>query len=310
MVKRVLLKITRGPPMFATKHIPPLVISIALTLGGCGTYVPEIQEIPGNQADSELLVNAIVGSIRCELKDAVAYIINYDAELASDPQHPQPRQADWLLSWGAQLQISLTEDEQSTLSPSGLWSPMKIFFLALGGTLSSEATRINTVNYYNTISDIYGKGDYCPQSDIAERSKPHPMGSLLIQSDLKLKEWLTDVVLARGTHGIDFSPSSTPFAKNAITHQVTFKVLTSGNITPMWKLVDATINPSGTLFAASRTRTHDLLITLGPNVQTLPNALGQTTNSLGANTPAAGTFLAAQIGLAIRNQMINSGLSP
>ena len=296
--------------MFTTKHVMPLMISIALTLGGCGTYVPEIQEIPGNQADSELLVNAIVGSIRCELKDAVAYVINYDAELARDARPPQPRQADWLLGWGAQLQVSLTEDEQSTLSPSGLWSPMKIFFLALGGTLSSDATRVNTVNYYNTLSDVYGKGNYCPQSDIAERSKPHPIGSLLIQSDLKLKEWLTDVVLARGTSEINFSPSSTPFAKNAITHEVTFKILTSGNITPMWKLVDATINPSGTLFAASRTRTHDLLITLGPNVQSTPNSLGQITNSLGYNTPASGTFLAAQIGLAIRNQMINSGLSP
>ena len=190
------------------------------------------------------------------LKDAIVYINDGDIDLSRNPKHPQPRQAEWLLGWGAQVQISLTVDEQSTFSPSGLWSPMKIFSLALGGNLSSEATRVNTINSYNTVADIlgtldrYGKGKPCSENDIAERSKPHPIGSLLIQSNLGLKEWLTAVVLGKGTGGIKFTPSSTPFASNAITHQVTFKIDTGGNITPMWTLVNATINPSGTLFSA------------------------------------------------------------
>ena len=73
---------------------------------GCGTYVPEIQEIPG--ADSERLVQAIVGSIKCEIKDAIVWVINDDQQ--NSPNFKQPRNADWLLDWG---QISLQVNEQA-----------------------------------------------------------------------------------------------------------------------------------------------------------------------------------------------------
>jgi hypothetical protein len=46
------------------------VISIALTLGGCGTYVPEIQENPWSH-DVAALVQAIAYSIHCELRNSV-----------------------------------------------------------------------------------------------------------------------------------------------------------------------------------------------------------------------------------------------
>jgi hypothetical protein len=35
---------------------------------GCGTYVPDIKEIPGKPGEGEPLVNAIVRNIHCELK--------------------------------------------------------------------------------------------------------------------------------------------------------------------------------------------------------------------------------------------------
>ncbi len=39
-----------------------------------------------------------------------------------------------------------------------------------------------------------------------------------------------------------------------LTHQVTFQVVSSGSLTPSWKLVRATINPTGTLASTSRDR--------------------------------------------------------
>jgi hypothetical protein len=282
--------------MFATKHILP-VINIALMLAGCGTYVPEIQEIPGDQAAGQALVQAIAASIHCEIKDAVTDVIARDAEGVKQRLHPPL--ADWLLGWGAQVQITLTVDEQSSFSPSGLYSPMSIFSLLGGVGVSAEATKIETLYYYYIINELYHDNTCLLKKDIDDsHNTNHPIGSLLIQSDLKLREWLRGVVTGRATG--DISPTTNRNAKNTLQHEVSFKVITNGNITPRWKLVSATINPSPPLFMASRTRTHDLLITFGPN--------DPMTNSLGAGTPAANANLAAQIGLSIRNQMINNNL--
>jgi hypothetical protein len=295
------------------KHIFPAII-IGLMLTGCGLRVPEIQENPWNEVGAELLVQKIVQSIHCEFEKLASYIRGKDIEIQrkvfEKTGFVQPLSTDWLLGWGAQMQISLTVDEKSTLSPSGSWSPMKVFFLGLGATASSEATRIETLNYYYLIKDlINAKEASCPS-----RIEDAAIGSLLIESDLKLTEWLSAVVLGQGTGEISFpqpppaTAQSVPTAKNSFTHEVKFEIFTSGNITPMWKLALSTINPTGIFFSTSRDRTHDLLITFGPNVQATVN--GQVTNSLGPNTPAAGSFLASQIGLAISNQRITSGLLP
>lgn len=279
--------------MSATKHVLPHM-GIVLMLAGCGTYVPEIQENPWNLVGGQLLVQKIIESIQCEVKDAITYIINQDLRLSRIAN--QPPQTDWLRAWGVQMQLTLTVDEKSTVSPSGVYTPMQIFFLGLGANLSSQATRINTLNYYNIVSDIYGNGkEYCHPIDIEDAAT----GSLLIQSDLKLKEWLASIVLARGTAQVPFTPNRQN-GNNGFSHEVTFEIVTSANIAPMWKLVHAAINQSGPLFSVNRDRKNDLIITFGPN--------NPITNSL--QTTAAGTFLAAQIGLANRSQTINPGSSP
>jgi hypothetical protein len=289
--------------MTPTKHILP-AIGIALTVAGCGTYVPEIQENYW-YPDPNRLVEAIIQSIHCEIRNAVTAVINEDRWNYWNSLHstyPQPLQAAWLNDWGAQMQITLSVDEQSSFSPSGLYSPMKIFFLNGGVSASSEATRIETLNYYYTINDIYnvGKGEGCSQ-ELTATISDHPIGSLLIQSDLKLKEWLRAVVLGHKTGEIPIvlPPYTTnTTAKNAISHEIKFIVITSGNITPMWKLERATINPTGSLFTGSRNRTHDLLITLGPN--------DPKSNSLGIGTPAANANLAQQIGVANSTHMLTN----
>src|SRR5262249_49398439 len=157
------------------------------------------------------------------------------------------------------------------------------------------------------IRNLYGNGEYCNKSDIL--SSDAAIGSLLIESDLKLKDWLAPIVLAHGTGVTPITkPASTtnPDTKNAFAHEGEFEIVTSGNITPSWKLVHATINQGGSLFSTSRDRKHDLLITFGPNARNTDSA-GQTTNSLAP--VAAGTFQAAQIGVFNRSQTISSGLS-
>jgi len=152
--------------------------------------------------------------------------------------------------------------------------------------MSSNATRIDILNYYYTVAEMYGQGNYCTDQLKGNNRTNYPVGSLLIQSDLRLREWLLAAVRGLATYNISFDNKN---AKNAISHEIKFEIITSGNITPTWKLIHAAINPSSPFFSTSRDRTHDLLITFGPN--------DPATKSLGVGTPAANTNLASQIGI-------------
>jgi hypothetical protein len=70
--------------------------------------------------------------------------------------------------------------------------------------------------------------------------------------------------------GLSHDGSNERFARAGVKvwHDVKFEVLSSGNITPAWKLTNATVDQTGSLFSTSRDRTHDLLITMGPGDST------------------------------------------
>ena len=74
-------------------------------------------------------------------------------------------------------------------------------------------------------------------------------------------------------------------APDTLTLEIKFIIVSSGNVTPTWKLLRVSANTgSAPLFSLGRTRTHDVIITIGPN------------------TPAtANTHLASQIGNAVSN---------
>lgn len=269
-------------------------LGIALTLGACGTYVPEIQEFPGKPADGQLLVQAIVTNVACEVQNAVYDVISEDKEDYRNGVVAH-RHTRFLDGWGAQMTLTLTVDETSSINPAVSWMPPSpanaIFNLNGAGTLSADATRTEILNSNYTVQDLVA----------ARRCSPadRPGGLFLLQSDLKLKEWLHDVIMLQGTGEVVF-----PSKPNVISHEVKFVVVSSGNITPAWKLTTVAINQNGSFLSAGRTRTHDLLITLGPLDQS-PMAKGKKTPS----TAAANSHLASQIGLAVTNG-IRSGLVP
>jgi hypothetical protein len=71
---------------------------------------------------------------------------------------------------------------------------------------------------------------------------------------------------------------------DTLSIEIKFIIVTSGNVTPTWKLLRVSANTTGNLVSLGRTRTHDVIITIGPNNQ-------QTQN----------THLASQIGNAVSN---------
>jgi hypothetical protein len=119
------------------------------------------------------------------------------------------------------------------------------------------------MSFYYTVPELLARG-YCA-TGVWQGNET----SLLVQSDLKLEEWLADYLSPLGTKEGQAPTSVAGILKSTVlTHDVKFEVLSSGNITPAWKLINVSIDQSGSLFATSRDRTHDLIFTLGPGDKT------------------------------------------
>jgi hypothetical protein len=201
------------------------------------------------------LVQAIIVSIHCELKDAVTGVINDDIITA---KANRALYAEFLQKWGVQVALTLQLDEKTTISPNAVALPAaalsSVFTLNGGLSGTADSTRVDKMNFYYKVSELYlGRNQKCYRDD-----NP-PADSLLIQSDLKLREWLSMMIT-----GVASGHVTSVGKQNVLSHQITFDVATSGNITPTWKLITATINQSGTFFTTSRDRKHDLIVTFGP----------------------------------------------
>jgi hypothetical protein len=237
----------------------------AMTLAGCGVVVPEIQENRFSPVDGQLMVQAIIQSVHCEAIKALKHLREKDIEFAQI-DHRAPA-SDFLLKWGVQLTLTLTIEEKSTVSPTALWTPhtalSSLFTLGGGVSGSADATRTDKMSFYYLVKDLIAR-PYCA-TGVQQGNEV----SLLVQSDLKLEEWLADYLTPLGTKEGQAPTSSGGILKSTVlTHDVKFEVLTSGNINPSWKLINVTYDPTGSLFATSRDRTHDLIFTLGPGDKT------------------------------------------
>jgi hypothetical protein len=233
-----------------------VVLGLALSAGGCGTYVPELREFPNyTQADTQNMIDAIVQSVRCELSRAITAVVDNDISESRLRQNKRTY-SDFLGGWGAEVALTLTIVEKTSAAPSVLWTPpspaSSVFTLSAGVSDSAQATRIEKMNFFYTVAELYSLP--CKGSEIR-------YDSFLIQNDLKI----ADLLLGRigpTTLGTAQTPGSGQ--KNVLSHEISFQVVTGGSVTPMLKLVRATVNQSGTFLGLSRDRTHDLLITFGP----------------------------------------------
>jgi hypothetical protein len=281
-----------------------------LMIGGCGLYVPEFQEFPADKVTGQQLVQSIVYNVTCEVQDAIDKVYN-------NKDHPVKH--TFLDTWGVQITLSLQVEEKSSVNPVVSWmppsAPSSIFTLGVGGLLSADATRQDKVNSYFTVQQIRDLGPCDP--------KTRPGGLLLMQSNLGLDEWLYSNLTAGDTGEINYATdySDGPLKQNVLSHEVKFDVTNSGNITPAWKLTRLSINQSGTFASATRDRTNDLTITMGPTVPTPKpkldkkgrpmfdaNGRVRTITTYVPSQDAAAAAMSSQIGLAVSNAL--KGNSP
>lgn len=194
----------------------------------------------------------------------------------------------------------------STISGAGLltglpaaqtYGPLAVgqnYALGLGGKLSSTATRTDSFNPYWSVEylmvPITEKSDCRSDPFLNAGVTPSSSSPFLLQSDLGIKDWLVGAMMVNTTfHSFDvpqsFSgtysrpvssepkKSSKPkFSKgqtDTVTLELSFIVVSNGNINPTWTLVRASANTGNSpFFNTGRKRTHSVIITIGPNNET------------------------------------------
>jgi hypothetical protein len=283
----------------------PRVLLLAATCmcflaSGCGLRVPDIKEIWDGPEGTEQIEFEIKKRVYCDLKDAV-----FEAE--QTPYFVEDRTTGRTTrkqiipdDWGAQVSLLLQVDESTALNPGvaftepwqnaivhfangNITSPQS-FSLSAGATLSSTATRIDKFDPYYTIAFLkipQTKESVCiPGNDPFVKNNETPASSSpLIQSELGISKWLAEAMFTQALlHSVGSGS-----APDTVSLEIKFIIVSSGNVNPAWKLVRVTANNgSAPLFMTGRTRTHDLIITIGP-----------------ANQKTLNTHLASQIGQAV-----------
>jgi len=205
------------------------------------------------------LVRIIVRSVECELKHAVTDVVNTDrnqGHLRANHRY----YTDFLNNWGAEVALTFTIVEKSGFNPNATWLPHSpaaaVFTLNGNASLSEQATRIEKLNFFYTMKDLY-----LPDGKECDASGEDPSGSFLIRNDLKLKD-LLDGRIFPAVVGIADTPGAGQ--KNVLSQQITFQAVISGSLTPTVILTRASVDTAGSLLSGSRDKTHDLLITFGP----------------------------------------------
>lgn len=237
-------------------------LCIATSLASCGTYVPDIYEIGGEAGDGELLAASILRKVKCDINDAFAFIFKQDEQQAK--LNNGPLLASYLTEWGVLGALTITIKERTAVSPSLLGIFPNAGPITLGGRVnaSSEAYRVNTIQFYERIDFIKEQGPCLNTTEelvITDRS-------FLIKSDLKLREVLSAQVLGTSLGAVRIPQNeTTSVAKKSITHSVKFTIEKDASVSALSVINLISLGSlSFPLASVERDNVHEILLTIGP----------------------------------------------
>jgi hypothetical protein len=255
-----------------TAAMASILVATAVSVGGCGTYLPDI--VPSNEPHATaFLINKILNHAKCELREAVITAHNNDVKNAV---RYGKRRLDWLDKATAIVSIKLIAEEKGALNPglsfrqllpsvvtnfnnrTSVVTPQSSA-VGLGGLLSADATRTENIDYtYVVASDFLGNqlnGLVAPRPCIET-------GGIFLEADLKIQDWLDGATMP---FLISAAVSSEVHnaAPDVLTHEANFVAMANGNVTPSWTLVNISANTATNLIAAGRSTTGDIIISLG-----------------------------------------------
>lgn len=230
-----------------------MAASSALTT--CGATLPVMDYSHRSDAELAVFVSSIASHVKCELRRAVA------TEYA--PDDPNRKQ---LYDWAAKIALTIRAFDKGNFNPNVSWlNGAEILKTTIGAQVETNGTREMTMTYYlpfkellpsRNVVDQKGKDLDC--SRLSSEIEPIA-GNLGIESSLQaaLQSWDGFRTLSENLEGGPFE---------TITHKVSFQVTGGMTATPTWTFTDVTVNPNPSVFGATRTRTDELLITMGPTV--------------------------------------------
>jgi hypothetical protein len=249
-----------------------LLAASAGTVSGCGTYLPDI--VTSNEPHATaFLINKILNHAKCELRDAVITAHNKDLENAGRYHN---RRLKWLDGATAKITIKLIAEEKGTLSPGVIFKQLlpsvvtnfsnktsvttaQSSSVGLGGLLQADATRTENIDYTYVIkTDFLGNQTEGP---VEPRPCIEP-GGIFLEADLKIQDWLDGATLPFLISAAVPSEADNT-APDVLSHEANFVAMANGNVTPSWTLVNVAANTTGTLAAAGRLTTGDLIVSLG-----------------------------------------------
>lgn len=235
------------------RAVAMLVFSSTLT--ACGTTLPIMNYSHKSDEDFALFVRSIAQHVRCELRHAVA------TEYA--PEDPNRRQ---LYDWAAKIALTIRAYDKGNFNPNVSWlNGPGILKTTVGVQTEANGTREMTMTYYLPFKELLSSRDRIDEagkkidcSKLNDDVEPIA-GNLGIASSLQasLQAWDGFRTLSENLEGGPFE---------TITHKVSFQVTGGMSATPTWTFTDVTVNPNPSILSATRTRTDELLITMGPTV--------------------------------------------
>jgi hypothetical protein len=205
----------------------------------------------------------------------------------------------------------------NVFGPGNTVTTAQSFGLGFGGTFSSTATRIDKFDPFWSIAFLMipdSPSSICKpgQDPLMDRGWTAATSSpLILEGDLGIKDWLLGAMeVSTALASVGSPPAPLPAGgggggstsggsggggsgggatgnpgKDAVSYEIKFVIVSSANVTPTWKLVRVSANAgSSPFFSTGRTRTHDLIITIGPQ-----------------NTQTNNSHLALQVGNAVSN---------
>ena len=261
-----------------------------LAISGCATVVPDTRQFGTTKLDNELHKNALIDHIKCELRNAYTTIRFEDAVTNKFRKSPQ-RNLEWFDNWGATVSLKVVVAEHLGVAPALTFiTPMRnvVRTFPTGGPVTSQqnsslgftaartsdVTKTETIAFFVAFKDLVDEvSSNAIVIDASRKNGCRLSSEQMVDGDLKIYDFMEDNIFPARHGGVLDRPSTSPGAKpntketspfSAFNYEVQFVVATSGGLNPSWKLVDLSANPTGPLLAVGRTRTNDLILTMGP----------------------------------------------
>ena len=235
-------------------------VSLLPLLSACGLHIPQKDLIAANDIDPRngmsrqgKIESNIIANIRCEVTRGLYRAI-------------KTGHVPWLATWGTTISLNLTWEESSDVNPGLLHTTpiggTDLFSIGGGLSGSARATRIEAITFTLENKTLLREGMLTNDADQGLDCGALEDG-VTVSSDLKIDEFIYDKASIAGGHEARTRPILYP-QFSTFQETLTFVVSIGGNVTPSWKFVRLSVNPSGPFLSAARTKTSQVIITLGP----------------------------------------------